>query len=49
MVGGEGWSRQVVGGKTERGRVGGGENEWWEAKLSEGDEWREVEGGKRQK
>ena len=21
------------------GRVGGGDNEWWEAKLSEGDEW----------
>ena len=37
MVGGEGWLRQVVGGKTEPGRVGGGDNEWWEAKPSGGE------------
>ena len=34
MVGGEGWSRQVVGGKTEQERVGGGDNKWWEARPS---------------
>ena len=35
--------------KTSRGRsLGGGNDEWWEAKPSKGDEWGEVAGGKRQ-
>ena len=40
-MGGEGWSRQVVGGETEQGRVVGGKNERWEMSG-------EVAGGGRQ-
>ena len=41
------WGR-VVRGEDEQGTVGGGNDEWWEAKPSKGDEWGEVAGGKRQ-
>ena len=37
----------MVKGKNEWGRVGEADNEWWEAKMSEGDEWGKVAGGRR--
>ena len=42
---GEGSER---GGEDKWGRIGGGDNEQWEAKPSEGDEWGKVAGGGRQ-
>ena len=37
----------MVRGKTKQGRVGGADDEWWEAKTSKGDEWGKVAGGGR--